>query len=135
MAPKAPDSNALSGVGEGVLEDVERLLRGSRDLEARSGAAVLDRNRQCVRDTAPQERDLDAVRRAVMNLCECRFGHGFTVAVGGIARHRANRHLWVRSAPVLIGGNHYSLGSCTPSSARPTSSRMNATPAATSSRR
>ena len=55
-----------------MLEDVEGLLRGSRNLEAEAGAAVLDRNGQRVCDAAPQERDLDAVRRAVMKLCECR---------------------------------------------------------------
>jgi hypothetical protein len=69
MAPKAPDSNALSGVREGMLEDVERLVRRSRYLEAHAGAAVLHRDHQRVRDTAPQERDLDAVRRAVVKLC------------------------------------------------------------------
>src|SRR6266571_5944124 len=104
MAPKAPDSNASSGVREGVLEDVERLLRRSGNLEAQAGAAVFHRYGQRVRDAAPQERDFDAVRRAVMKLGECRIGHAFTVAVGGISRHRANRRLRVRSTPVLTAG-------------------------------
>src|SRR5882672_6312668 len=103
MAPQAPDSNAL-GVSERMLEDVEGLLRGSRNLEAETGAAVLDRNGQRIRDAAPPKRDLDAVRRTVMKLCECRIGHVLTVAVRGISRHRANRRLSVRSTPVLTGG-------------------------------
>src|SRR5439155_22756472 len=86
MAPQATDSNAL-GVRVGMLEDVERLVRGSRNVEAHAGAAVLNGNRQRVRDAAPQERDLDAVRRAVMKLCECRIGHVLTVAVGDLSRH------------------------------------------------
>src|SRR5438876_6474737 len=103
MAPQAPDSNVL-GVRVGMLEDVEGLLRGSRNLEAEAGAAVLDRHGQRVRDAAPQERDLDAVGRAVMKLCECRIGHVLSVAVGEMSRHRGNRRLWVRSTPVLAGG-------------------------------
>jgi hypothetical protein len=97
------DSNAL-GVRVRMLEDVEGLFRGSRNLEAEAGAAVLDRNGQRVCDAAPQERDLDAVRRAVMKLCECRIGHVLTVAVGESSRHRGHRCLWVRSTPVLTGG-------------------------------
>src|SRR5437660_5190995 len=58
MAPKAPDSNALR-VRVGMLEDVESLVCGSRYFETQAGAAVLHRNRQSVRDAAPQKRDLD----------------------------------------------------------------------------
>src|SRR2546430_1365098 len=103
MAPKAPDLNSSSGVGVRMLEDVERLVRGGRHLEAHTGAVVLDRNRQSVRDAAPEERDLDAVRRAMMKLCECRIRHVLTVAVRRISRHPDNRRLRVRSTPVLTG--------------------------------
>jgi hypothetical protein len=81
----APDLNSLGrGVSERMLEDVERLLRRRRQLEGHAGAAVLDGDRQGIRQAAPEQRDLDAVGRAVMELCVGRFRHVFTVAVSGV---------------------------------------------------
>ena len=73
---------ALGGcrVRERVLEHVERLLGRRGKLEAEPRAAVLDRHRECVRVAAPEKRYLDAVRRAVVELCDRRIGHGPTVA-------------------------------------------------------
>src|SRR6266498_6062858 len=72
----------LRRVRERMLEDVERLLGRDGQLEALPRAAVLDRDQQPVRRPAPEQRHLDAVGRAVVELGEDRIGHGPTIARG-----------------------------------------------------
>src|SRR2546423_6552450 len=75
-------------------EDVERLLGRSVDLEALAGAAVRDGDEQPVGVPAPEERDLDSVRGAVVEL-----GEG-EAHVHECLRHRAWRP---RSTPPKRG--------------------------------
>src|SRR5918999_5710793 len=54
----------LAGVGEGVVEGVERTARRDRHLEAISDACVLDRDRHRVHVRVPEQEDADTVALA-----------------------------------------------------------------------
>src|SRR5918997_434372 len=54
----------LAGVGEGVVEGVERTARRDRHLEASSDACVLDRDRHRVHVRVPEQEDADTVALA-----------------------------------------------------------------------
>src|SRR6266498_4072187 len=110
----------LRRVRERLLEDVERLLGRDGQLEALPRAAVLDRDQQPVRRPAPEQRHLDAVGRAVVELGEDRIGHGSTVARGKPSLQAARTRLEVRPTP-------YSRGRSTPRSVNATRTITNAT--------
>src|SRR3954447_7877328 len=114
----------LCGVRVRVLEDVECVVGPRCDVQHFAGCRVVHGDREPVRPLAPEERDLEAVGRAVVELLREEIGLGCVhhrglllvrwrscrFAAQGLRRHAADQRLAVRLALLLVRKLHAEHG-------------------------
>src|SRR5262249_48142522 len=99
-APPGGYARSRRGVREGMLERIERAGGGHLDLEALTGAGVVDHDDDPVVVLVPEERDLEAVAGTVGKLA-----NGLGINGRHVKSSRAVHLGRPRFAPMLIGGD------------------------------